>query len=547
LLLYKKSISAYFYKAKHDKEQIHLIQSNINEIKGTHGTIEFLLRRMRHKGDLPAFSQHIVEINKKLSSLHSINFSSSGELANVILKDISLTNKLLRVVNSSLYGNLSGKVTTISRAVFLLGAEKVRIAAASLMIMDHLQNKSQAAELKDAALISFFSSVIARNVAEKMMFHTTEEVFICTLLHNLGKHLVICYFPEEYNEIKNIIATKGSDEQSASKMVLGVSYSELGKGIGKSWGFPETIINSMDIISEAETKSAENETDLLKSIANYASELCAVAAQADDMKRDEAMQAVCSKYKLTVSFPVNRTITMIEDAATKIDKYAEMFNINKSRNPLLQRLKSYGEEKALPGESSGSNVPDASSGMAMSLRTETIKRLSRAEEQSEMLKNCITEINEMLNSQSSISDAIYMILETMYRGFEFNRVLFCMVDQSHAKMAARFGFGENIDNILDQFQFKITRSSDFFNIAVMRMKDFIVDDSHAAGIRENLPGWYLKIINAHSFLIYPLIIKEKCIGMFYADKKTSRMLDNDQRDYINILRDKTIWAMLHKH
>ena len=163
---------------------------------------------MRHKGDLPAFSQHIIEINKKLSSLHSINFSSSGELANVILKDISLTNKLLKVVNSSLYGNLSGKVTTVSRAVFLLGAEKVRIAAASLMIMDHLQNKSQADDFKDAALTSFFSAVISRDVAEKMMFSAKEEVFICSLLHNLGKHLVICYFPEEYNEIKNIIVCK---------------------------------------------------------------------------------------------------------------------------------------------------------------------------------------------------------------------------------------------------------------------------------------------------------------------------------------------------
>ncbi|MEE9910642.1 MAG: HDOD domain-containing protein [Deltaproteobacteria bacterium] len=501
---------------------------------------------MRHKGDLPAFSEHIIEINKKLSSLHSINFSSSGDLANVILKDISLTNKLLKVVNSSLYGNLSGKVTTVSRAVFLLGAEKVRIAAASLMIIDHLQSRSQTTDLKDAALVSFFSAVLAKDVAEKMMFHATEEVFICTLLHNLGKHLVICYFPEEYTEIKNIMAAKGMDEQSASKTVLGISYSELGMGISKSWGFPESITNSMDIIRSAETKASETETDVFRSIANYANELCVIAAEADGEKRDEAMQAVFEKYKLTVSLPVNRTMNLIEGAASHIDHYAEMFKIDKSRSPLLRRLTAYSGEKAAREAQPGSPVPDASAA-ASSLTAESSKQSSRSEEQNEMLKRCIAEINEMLNSKISISDAIYMIMETMYRGFRFNRVLFFMLDQNQTKMSARFGFGENIDSILKNLEFKITRSSDVFNIAVMRMKDFIIDNTNPAGIRDNLPDWYLKIINAQSCLIYPLVIKEKCIGLLYADKKTVKILNDDQRDYMNILRDKAIWAILHKH
>ncbi len=412
------------------------------------------------------------------------------------------------------------------------------------MIIDHMQNKSQAADLKDAALISFFSSVMAKDVAEKMMFQATEEVFICTLLHNLGKHLVICYFPEEYEEIKKLIAETGNDEQSASKTILGVSYSELGKGISKSWGFPESIIDSMDVIRDKEAKASENEADVLKSIANYANEICVIATQADGTNKDEALNGIFEKYKLSVSVPASSTIALIESAASKIDQYAEMFKIDKSRSPLLRRIAAYCEKKepqnAIPVSNSSVNAVET-------LNAESTKKMSQAEEQIEMLKGCIAEINEMLNSNSSISDAIYMIMETMYRSFEFNRVLFCMVDQNHTKLTARFGFGENIDTILGQFTFQITRTSDLFNMAVMRMKDFIIDDSHAAGVRGNLPEWYLKIINAQSFLIYPLIIKEQCIGLLYADKKTPKILNNDQTDYMNILRDKAIWAILHKH
>lgn len=502
------------------------------------------MRRIRHKGDLPAFSQNIIDINKKLSSLHSINFSSAGDLSNVILKDMSLTNKLLKVVNSSYYGNISGNVTTISRAVFLLGAEKVRMAAASMMILDHLQNKSQAEDLKDAALSSFLSAVIARNVAEKMMFGAKEEVFICALLHQLGKHLVICYFPEEYLAIKNIIASRNIDEQAASKNVLGVSYSELGMGVTKSWGFPPSITDSIDIVREPSDKASESESGVLKSIANYANDLCAVAAETDTDKRNEALQAIGEKYQRSVAFPVNQSMNFIEDATSKIEQYAGIFNIDASKSPLLRRLVACNQEKLLR-EKSSAELP---LGQAAGEIKIPAKQLSPAEERAEILKNCMREINEMLAAASNISDAIYTIMETMYRGFEFNRVVFCMVDASQFKMAARFGFGENIDTILENFSFKITRTSDFFNIAAMRLKDVVIDDSHAPGVRDNLPGWYLKMIIARSFLIYPLTIKEKCIGLLYADKKEPGiLLNNDERDYMNILRDKAVWTLLHKH
>lgn len=477
--------------------------------------------------------------------MHALNFSSAGDLANVILKDLSLTNKLLKVVNSSFYGNVSGKVTTISRAVVLLGAEKVRMAAASLMILDHLQDKSQSVDLKDASVSSFFSAVIARNLAEKLMFGSTEEVFICTLLHNLGKHLAICYFPEEYEEIKNVVATKGLDEQSASKAVLGVSLSELGMGVTRSWSFPQRIINSMDVIRETEPKASKSETDVLKNLANYASELCTAAAQTDEAERNKNLQAVSDKYKLAVPFPLNRTMNLIEDAANRIDQYAEMFKIDKSKSPLLRRLVAYREEK-FSGNTSSLNTTESSSGESTPLNAESAKQPSTAERQIELLKGCINEIDEALNSSSNIGNSIYMIMETMYRGFEFNRVLFCMLDQKQTRMAGRIGFGENMDTILGNFAFKVTRSSDLFNIAVMRIKDIIIDDTQVPRVKENLPGWYSQIIAARSFLIYPLVIKEKCIGLIYADKKSPEILNIDQKYYMNILRDKALWAILHK-
>ena len=218
------------------------------EIAGeTHSTVEFLMRRMRHKGDLPAFSEHIIEINSKLSSLTAITFSSAGDLSKIILKDFSLTNKLLKVVNSALYATLSGKVATVSKAVLLLGFEKIRMIAVTLMIFEHLQNKTQATELKEAAIGSFMSGLIAMDVADNMKLGGKEEVFICAMLHSLGKMLAICYLPEEHAEIKKRMTERGFDEAMASRSVLGVTYNDLGMAVSRSWNFPDKIVRSMEV------------------------------------------------------------------------------------------------------------------------------------------------------------------------------------------------------------------------------------------------------------------------------------------------------------
>lgn len=69
-------------------------------MNGKHGTLEFLLRRMRSKSDFPALSHIISEINKIVSS----ESESSSKLARTILGDFALTNKLLKLVNTASYG-----------------------------------------------------------------------------------------------------------------------------------------------------------------------------------------------------------------------------------------------------------------------------------------------------------------------------------------------------------------------------------------------------------------------------------------------------------
>lgn len=239
----------------------------------TNATVDFLLRRMRHKSDFPTFSHYIMEINRKASA-GNLNFTSASGLANTIIKDYALTNKLLKLVNSAFFGQFSGRVTTVSRAVVILGFEQIRTAASSLLLFEHLQNKSQSTELKDAAIGSFMSGMIAEDLARKTGLQITEEAFICAMLHRLGKHLVIFYFPEEYEQIKKRMLQKEIDEESASRAILGISYQELGSGIARAWKFPEKIVKSMKDLPRGKVSRAKTEDEMLRNLSAFSNSLC---------------------------------------------------------------------------------------------------------------------------------------------------------------------------------------------------------------------------------------------------------------------------------
>lgn len=517
---------------------------------GAHATVEFLMRRMHHKGDLPSFSNHIAEINSKLSSLTAINYSSVGDLAKIILKDFSLTNKLLKVVNSALYATLSGKVMTISKAVFLLGFDKVRMIAAALMIYEHLQNKTQAKELKEVAIASYMSGVIAVGVAENMKRSDREEAFICAMLYNLGKMLVICYLPEEYGEIEDRTRQRGIDAGKASKSVLGVTYNELGMAISRAWNFPDKIVRSMDSIPRGVIEPPKTEQEILQNIANYSNELLNTAMNAEDTNRSELMSDLSKRYHNGIPILVEQMESLIESAAAKIDDCSDIVHADRNTSSFMKKLLQTRQRplRESSGNSAATHQHHQPLCPPVAASPASISEDLSGEQRTGILTKGIHEIAEVIKDSRNLSDVIYMIIETMYRGFALTRVFFCLRDATRLKMVARFGLGENADELARQFHFQIAKSPDVFNIAISQAKGIIIDDAAAPNISRNLPKWYRDSIAAPSFLIYPLLFKGECIGMFYADKKEKGiMLTEVQRRHMEDLRNMAIQALTKKY
>ncbi|MBI5591524.1 MAG: HDOD domain-containing protein [Deltaproteobacteria bacterium] len=535
----KKDLDAYIAAGNGGMEPDHPTESSRND------SVEILLRRMQHTKDFPAFSQHILEINQKASTA-SANLTSPAQLASAILKDYSLTNKLLKLVNSAFYGNLAGNIATITRAVMVLGFKQVSLAASSLMLFDHLQKNSRSEELKDAAISSFMSGLVARDLAAKMGAQNLEETFICAMLNNLGRHLVIYYLPDESNAIKSMIAQKGESERNASWFVLRMHYEDIGMAALKAWNFPKKIVDSLVRLSEGKVDKPGSDEDILRSISGYSNELCDIIRNTQGNARTIAFKALASRFQKVVTVSEAQLSKMLNTAKTQMAAYSDVLGINISESDFLRRLSMDSGPEA--EKSANANAVEKSAEAAGSGTHDQADAAGKKEDHQDVLINGIHEITNALLSDYQLNDIMFMILETMYRGFAFNHVIFCMMEMSRTRMRTRHAFGADIETITKNFGFKISNSpTDLFNIALSQRKDIIVEDAEDSSNISLIPEWYRKTFLAPAFIIYPIVIKDTPFGLFYADKKhKGAILSEIQLIYMKILRNQSILAIKQK-
>ncbi|MEK7736338.1 MAG: HDOD domain-containing protein, partial [Pseudomonadota bacterium] len=308
-------------------------------------TLDFLLRRMRHKSDFPALSDSVLSINK----LTDTDKESINKLSNTILKDFSLTNKILRIVNTAFYRQAGGgSISTVSRAVVVLGIDAIRNIAITVLLFEHLQNKANATLLKEAFLRANLSGLLARDLSKKLLPREPEEAFICALFHGLGHLLAQFYFPEEVEEVRKLMAQKECIEEVAVRQVLGLSFEELGIGIALSWGFPVSIVNSMRRLPQGSVRKPVTREESLRVVSGISNELCEVIADTSPEDRQKKMALLTQRYSPSIQFSKGQLQETLDRAFSDLAQVAAILHVNLKQSPFARQVKAWsGEKQAL--------------------------------------------------------------------------------------------------------------------------------------------------------------------------------------------------------
>jgi eukaryotic-like serine/threonine-protein kinase len=527
------------------KKYLKVDDDNENESSdsNTSSTVDFLLRRMKRKQDFPAVSTHITEINQKSSAS---NTSSANELSNVILKDFALTTKVVRLVNSSFYGQFGGEITTVSRAIVILGYEQVRAAVLSIILFEHLQNNEQAAELKNAAYTALMSGIISREKAKQMKNINEDDVetsFVASMFHTLGKLLSIYYFPEEFEAMKTLVLNKGVDEDQAMRSVLGASYEDLGRGIAKEWKLPNIIGDSMKRLPEGVVPVAKTSKESLGQLSCFSNELCAITTNNEDT--EQAYADLAARYKDSLGITKESIDKLLESSIKEAEEFTRILNIDTSKVTVFNNIRKNADEKE-DGENWSTEVNDKKPSGDDGATFETVKAETKTQQQNQhdILVNGIAEITNSLLGDVNLNDVLTMVLETIYRGMGFNRVLFAIHDAKNKRVLARFGLGKGIDEIIPNFRYEIDGSDDVFVSTIKKGKEFIVLDVNSAEYKDRIPPWARKLTMPTTVVLYPLVVNKRCLGLIYADNDDSSIkISMEALGFFKTLRNQASLAI----
>ncbi|WP_265950327.1 HDOD domain-containing protein [Dechloromonas sp. A34] len=450
---------------------------------------------------------------------------SITKLSNSILKDFALTNKILRLVNSAYFRPAGGgNISTVSRAVIVLGFEAVRNIAITVLLFEHLQNKSNANQLKEDFLRANLAGILAKDIGAAAQMRDLEQTFICSLFNSLGRLLAQFYFPDESDEIRRIMEQKSCTEDSAALQVLGISFEEMGVAIARQWGFPPLIVGSMRKLPAGPVKRGVTQEDKLRLLSGFANELCDVIAKATPEARDREMKKAMARFADAVAIDRQEMQQTVQRAVEEVSDFARIIHLNLQQTTFGKQMRQFAKGGSDEDATDKPGDTDYMDGTLLrendplgGVDGDSAGNGGRQLDAQSVLTAGIQDISNTLVDGFKLNDILRIILETMYRAMGFKRVVLCIRDAKSGTMQGRFGFGPEANEVARAFRFPLSFTPDIFHAATSKGVDILISDINDPKIAERIPAWYRKAVPAHSFVLFPLNIKGNPVALIYAD------------------------------
>jgi HD-like signal output (HDOD) protein len=489
--------------------------------------IDTLLRRMREQPGFPAMSTSIGAINR-LIAVEGIAATGASTLAPEILKDVALTQKILRLVNTAQYSQFaSARISTISRAIVILGVDTIRSLTVSLLLMDQIRDRGRAAALGREFLRASLAALLARELSRHATVPAkSEEAYLCALFHHLGRLLVQCYSPDEADTIRMLVETTPADarerldEDAASSRVLGAGYQAIGIAVARGWGFADAMIHSMKRQPPGRVPAAASPAEGLRALSAFSAELGATIEHLPTADRSAAIGQLCQRYQACLALDPAQVRGSLERAELGLAELARMINIDLDATALGRQLAAAVPEVATAaGDAARVEAAELPSAEPAA---EDVAAFSDAQagtpaEVEAILARGIQDISDAMVEDGKLGDLLKIVTETLFRALPVHRVILCLRDGRSHRMQARLVLGDDGPGTCARFQFALAPAEDLFNRILAHEVDVLIADSREPKVRQRLPAWYTDGFDAPNFLVMPLRLKGSPIAMIYVD------------------------------
>ncbi|MEP1215506.1 MAG: HDOD domain-containing protein [Marinobacter sp.] len=429
------------------------------------------------KVELPVLANTL----RRIDELTDSSNSTVNELANVILNDAQLTSQVLRLSNTVFYNQTRTQVSTVSRAITLIGFDAVKSMAISSLIVDSLLARNDRPHLLRCLARAIHAAVQARCLLPKRNEHALEEVFIGALLMNIGELAFWSCETEQANELEAELRANEPPVE-AQKAVLHTTFTEITRGLVEAWSLGP-FIREVVAPGQANSKAA--------SLVRHSVEM---AKLSENGWRGAAMEEM-----------------------------AEALGKDIGENPAVVRdqLKVNAGEAARVAVSLG--IPQVTALMPGSQSDSGSKAAHAPQVDPGLQLQILRDLTHSLTDKPDINEVCQLVIEGIHRAVGMQRVVLLMSDRSGLELIPRKLGGKGTESWKENFTVRKDGTGPL-GALLPHASCYVYQPKSGT---EPVP--YDRWLGNVPALVGPLKAKGRLVGLFYADNAAADYVPSDDQ------------------
>ena len=416
---------------------------------------------------------------QELNSLTSSTDTRVEQLSEVILKDAVLTSQVLKIANSVFYNPGKTPLNTISRAVVVIGFTGLYTILVSALMTDQLAKDDPKPALIDSLGRAFHGAVQAKNLAHQLSESEREEVFVATLLFNIGELALLGCDREDVNALCTELESSNGSRAKTAQNVLGIELKQLSRMLVKQWELGDLLQSSLSFTGNPDFK--------VRSV----------------VLGDRISQQMELGWD---SEPMQKTITVIAK------------HLNTDPDSALEQVQGWSKEAKEVARSFGINSTTRT-------RTENsdadVAANTKAQQQSSLQLNILRDLAAMVFEGASINSIFQILVEGIHRGIEMDQVAIAVLNPKNSRLHAKYIVGENTESWRESFDFTAqTASANPLAFCMLKKQVIAVNipEHQNASVQSN-PS-FKGIFSDNPVLLGPLLAGNKPFGVICATRPT---------------------------
>ncbi len=489
---------------------------------------------------------------------------SVQELAELVKKDAGVLAKTLMVANGFGYNPNGIRVESAMQAIQVIGFERVRTLAMSLLLLEQTNRGRSPDEQREAAAHALCSGFIAQAVAGQQGTVPCEQAYVCAALRHFGRIVMTSFMTGEYRRARGLADVLPED--AAFREIFGLTPLELGHELLRAEQLPEEILSALRACDpESIAATSVTPEQRMLAVADFSTQLCELvfAEGLDAAAFNDRVGTLAARFshllpEVGAQIPAFITTVQIQFSRLKhgcgirslpLKCVERLQDRVAKRNPRDSRSTQtappfasgktgapFSTQITAPPFASLASAATASPFASVVPLSPSTPPPAKPTVSSDHLRAGLARLIALAGRPGTPTDVICRsVIDILGEAFAAPELFLILRPAGLGTLHITHGLGHNW-RTFQSFATITPGERTTFGLCLSRRENLLIHDAQDASISPYVPGWLRDAPNLRAYVLLPIVHAEKSIGVVLAGWATKRKIVIAP-DQVQLLRD----------